>query len=251
MHEGALAELARRIHLGSVLRLGRGEERCVVDAVADGQDARAARAPRVHDRGLVEGAEAPARVDVEPERARRVFHGRGVVAREHRDLEAEVTAGRFREDLLYRLNVMELQVPPLREHAEDIPALVRCFLERHCARLGRPALDISEAALAALQARPWPGNVRELENAVERAVVLTRDEWLDVADLPPAVRGGGSGARRISFEVGTPLKDVERRMIEETLRMCDGDKSLAASLMGITARTIYRREAEWAEDGAG
>ena len=86
--------------------------------------------------------------------------------------------------------------------------------------------------------------MRELENAVERAVVLSRDEELGVDDLPRALRSG-EGRQQLAFRVGTPLKLVERRMIEETLRLCNGDKSLAASLLGITARTIYRREAEW------
>jgi two-component system response regulator HydG len=90
--------------------------------------------------------------------------------------------------------------------------------------------------------------VRELENAIERAVVLCRGDRLDVDDLPPAVRGGVGSRKRITFEVGTPLKHIERRMIRETLRYCDGDKGVAASLMGITARTIYRREAEWSQD---
>ncbi|MBW2255770.1 MAG: sigma-54-dependent Fis family transcriptional regulator, partial [Deltaproteobacteria bacterium] len=88
----------------------------------------------------------------------------------------------------------------------------------------------------------------ELENAVERAVVLCRDDWIGLDDLPVVVRRGRGGRQRMAFEVGTPLKQVERRMIEETLRYTGGDKNLAASLLGITARTIYRREAEWTQE---
>ena len=90
--------------------------------------------------------------------------------------------------------------------------------------------------------------MRELENAIERAVVLCRSDRIGVEDLPSALREGASQRKRIAFEVGTPLKVIERRMIEETLRYCNGDKNLAASLMGITSRTIYRREAEWSEE---
>ena len=98
----------------------------------------------------------------------------------------------------------------------------------------------------ALSGWTWPGNVRELENAVERAVVLCRNERIGLDDLPRAVRAGrGERGQQLVFSVPTPLKDVERRMIEETLRYTSGDKGLAASLLGTTARTIYRREAEW------
>ena len=128
--------------------------------------------------------------------------------------------------------------------------LAQHFLVVYSAKNQKQMNGFTPSALDALAGWRWPGNVRELENAIERAVVLCRGDRLDVDDLPPCVRGGSGGRRRVTFEVGTPLKNVERQMIEETLRYCNGDKSLAASLMGITARTIYRREAEWAqEDG--
>ncbi|MCB9683765.1 MAG: sigma-54-dependent Fis family transcriptional regulator [Alphaproteobacteria bacterium] len=167
------------------------------------------------------------------------------VAATNRDIRREVDEGRFREDLYYRLNVIPLTVPPLRERPEDVPLLAQHFLVRFGNKNAKTLTGFTPEALEAMSAWRWPGNVRELENAIERAVVLCRGERIGVEDLPAAVRQGGTSRQRVVFEVGTPLKVVERRMIEETLRYCNGDKSLAASLMGITSRTIYRREAEW------
>ena len=171
-----------------------------------------------------------------------------ILAATNRDIEREVAEGRFRQDLFYRLNVIRLHVPGLVERSEDIPLLAQHFLVQYARKNAKELRGISPEAMDALVAWRWPGNVRELENAIERAVVLSRDKWIGVGDLPPALRAGQGDAQRVSFAVGTPLKAVERRLIEETLRYCDGDKSLAASLLGITARTIYRREAEWAQD---
>ena len=170
-----------------------------------------------------------------------------VVAATNRRIEVEVAEGRFREDLFYRLNVIPLAVPPLRERASDVTLLAQHFLVRFSQKNAKPLDGISGEALEVMASYAWPGNVRELENAIERAVVLCRSDRIGVDDLPRGLREGATGRTRLSFEVGTPLKIVERRMIEETLRYCGGDKSLAASLMGITARTIYRREAEWSE----
>ncbi|HMV66547.1 MAG TPA: sigma-54 dependent transcriptional regulator [Myxococcota bacterium] len=167
-----------------------------------------------------------------------------VVAATNRDVEAEVKAGRFREDLYYRLNVIRMTVPSLAERYEDIPILAQHFLVRFNAKNGKTLRGFTPEAMEALSAWRWPGNVRELENAVERAVVLCRGQLVGVDDLPHALRTT-TPRQQLVFPVGTPLKDVERRMIEETLRYCQGDKTLAASLLGITARTIYRREAEW------
>ena len=172
-----------------------------------------------------------------------------VIAATNRDIEAEVAKGDFREDLYYRLNVIRLDVPPLRERVEDIPLLAQHFLRRFTRKNDKPVAGFSAEALEALAAWRWPGNVRELENAVERAVVLCRNPQIGLDDLPPAMREV-TAPQRLAFEVGTPLKDVERRMIEETLRSTGGDKTLAASLLGITARTIYRREADWAQEEA-
>jgi DNA-binding NtrC family response regulator len=167
-----------------------------------------------------------------------------IVAATNRDLGKEIAEGRFREDLFYRLNVIPLTVPPLREHPEDVPLLAQHFVARFGQKNGKPTLSLTPDAIEALTAYRWPGNVRELENAMERAVVLCRSDRIGLDDLPSALRERGPGRKLVTFEVGTPLKVVERRMIDETLRYCNGDRSLAASLMGISSRTIYRREAE-------
>jgi len=173
-----------------------------------------------------------------------------VVAASNRDITQAVADGAFREDLYYRLNVIPISVPPLRERHEDVALLAQHFLVRYAEKNRKELGGFTPEALEALQGHQWPGNVRELENAIERAVVLCRSERIGLDDLPPQVRAAQPRRQTIAFEVGTPLKTIERRMIEETLRLCNGDKSLAASLMGITARTIYRREAEWARDDA-
>jgi two-component system, NtrC family, response regulator HydG len=171
-----------------------------------------------------------------------------VIAATNRDIEQEVAEGRFRQDLFYRLNVIRVNVPPLRERAEDVPLLAQHFLLRFARKNAKEFQGISQEALDALARWRWPGNVRELENAIERAVVLSRNPQIGVEDLPPGIRQGEGERKQLSFAVGTPLKTIERRMIQETLHFCNGDKSVAASLMGITARTIYRREAEWGGD---
>ncbi|HCH64460.1 MAG: DNA-binding response regulator [Deltaproteobacteria bacterium] len=175
-----------------------------------------------------------------------------ILAATNRDPEQAIRDGQLREDLFYRLNVIGLQLPPLRERRDDVPLLAQHFLRIHSARNRREVSGFAPGAVDALVAWLWPGNVRELENAVERAVVLCRGDTIERAHLPRAMRSAEGSADTLSFRVGTPLKDVERAMIETTLAACDGDKSMAARLLGITARTIYRREADWrAEDSAG
>jgi two-component system response regulator HydG len=165
-----------------------------------------------------------------------------VVAATNRDLLAEVHAGRFREDLYYRLNVIAVTAPPLRARREDIPLLVDHFLLMYCAKNGKPKLSISRAALDVLLDYPWPGNVRELENVIERAVVLSRTDTLTGADLPDGIaETKAQVARSLEFSIGTPLSEIENRVIRETLRHTKGDKSVAAQLLGISTRTIYRK----------
>ena len=168
-----------------------------------------------------------------------------VLATTNRDLEAEVRAGRFREDLFYRLNVIALTAPPLRTRREDIPLLVDHFLTVYCKKNGRARLEVSREALAKMAGYSWPGNVRELENVVERAVVLCRSDTLRLEDLPDTIAVSESSSdSTITFGVGTPLDEVERRLIRETLRHAKGDKSVAAQLLGISTRTIYRKLGE-------
>ncbi|RMG97988.1 MAG: sigma-54-dependent Fis family transcriptional regulator [Deltaproteobacteria bacterium] len=160
----------------------------------------------------------------------------------NRDLADEVRSGRFREDLYYRINVIPLHIPPLRDRREDIPLLAEHFVRRYAERHGKRVKGLEPMAIDALVAYGWPGNVRELENAMERAVVLGKGDTIGVADLPPEVTAGSDGGRRlVTFAVGTPLAEVERRMIVETLNFTGGDKRLAADLLGIATRTIYRK----------
>ena len=139
----------------------------------------------------------------------------------------------------------------IRDSPEDVPLLAATFLDRFATKNNKVVRAFTAEALDALTQHSWPGNVRELENAIERAVVLARGELIGVDDLPGAVRPLAGGRTALSFVVGTPLKVVERKMIEETLRHAGGDKVLAGNLLGITARTLYRREAEWAAADRG
>jgi len=165
-----------------------------------------------------------------------------IVAATNRDLAGEVGAGRFREDLYYRLNVIAITAPPLRARREDVSLLVDHFLGLYCAKNGRPRLKPTRAALDRMADYGWPGNVRELENVIERAVVLCRGDSLTEADLPDSVaRAERASTSELSFPLGTPLEEIELRVIRETLRHAKGDKSVAAQLLGISTRTIYRK----------
>ncbi len=165
-----------------------------------------------------------------------------IVAATNRDLTAEVEAGRFREDLFYRLNVIAITAPPLRSRREDIPLLVDHFLGVYCTKNGRARLVVAAEVMRKLMDYSWPGNVRELENVVERATVLCRGDNLQLEDLPEAVvQASDPQASNLAFPIGTPLHEVEHALIRDTLRYTNGDKSLAAQLLGISTRTIYRK----------
>ena len=190
---------------------------------------------RVLQDGVVErlGGTQPVKVDVR------------IVAATNKDLAAEVKGGRFREDLFYRLNVIAIRLPPLRERREDVPLLAAAFLRRIAEKHGKRIGGFTQGALAALAAHEWPGNVRELEHAVERAVVLCRGEAVGLEDLPEPLREAApaptvpSGVLPIT--IGTPMEEVERLVIRETLKHTKGDKTLAAQILGIAPRTIYRK----------
>src|SRR5262252_220026 len=168
-----------------------------------------------------------------------------IVAATNRDLRAHVVAGRFREDLYYRLNVIAVAAPPLRARREDIPLLVDHFLGIYCAKNHRARLMVARPVLQLLADYPWPGNVRELENVIERAVVLCRGETLTTDDLPEAiVQAAAPLPTALTVTIGTPLEEIEGRLIRETLRHTKGDKPLAAQLLGISTRTIYRKLGE-------
>jgi two-component system response regulator HydG len=172
-----------------------------------------------------------------------------LVAATNRDLRRAVAEGRFREDLYYRLNVIAVRVPPLRERLDDVPLLCDHFLSRFRDKNHKTITGISRPALELLMRYSYPGNVRELENAIERAVVLCRQPVIDVDDLPHEIRSGGALSDtnntaeppRLSFPIGTALDEIERYVIRETLQYTKGDKRLAAQLLGIATRTIYRK----------
>jgi len=162
-----------------------------------------------------------------------------VTAATNRDLEAAVRQGQFRQDLFFRLNVVQIKLPSLRERKSDIPLLVNSFLEKFCDANGR-ARTISEDALARLIAYDWPGNVRELENAIERAVALGSGPILHVGDLPSNLHYGTSG-RLPQIDELLPLEELEHRAILRALRDAGGDKLAAARLLGIGKTTLYRK----------
>ena len=172
-----------------------------------------------------------------------------IIAASNRDPQEAIREKQLREDLYYRLNVVQLKLPPLRDRNTDVPALARHFAQVHAQRNRRPFKEISNQAMNILCGWPWPGNVRELENVVERAVVLSQGDHLYIQDLPFELQGKEiDTGDKFVFSMGTPLKDIEREVIVRTLKMVDGDKNRAAEILGITARTIYRREAEWKEE---
>lgn len=175
------------------------------------------------------GDEKPTRVDVR------------VVAATNSDLEAEVAAGRFRQDLYYRLNVVRIEIPPLRSRAEDIPLLVEKFVHEISTRLGRRAPEISPEVLADLMAYPWPGNVRELRNVIERALILDPGETLASLDLPP-VQGLAATPMPPSLVSDLNLRTIltarEREIVIEALRRSGGVRKEAARLLGIDQRNL-------------
>ena len=162
-----------------------------------------------------------------------------IIAATHRDLESSVRAGTFRQDLFFRLNVVQIKLPPLRERKNDIPLLVNAFLEKFSDGHER-ARTIAEDAVARLLAYDWPGNVRELENAVERAVALGSGPILHVGDLPSNLQYG-TQERLPDKDEFLPLDELERRAILRALREAGGDKLAAARLLGIGKTTLYRK----------
>jgi DNA-binding NtrC family response regulator len=159
-----------------------------------------------------------------------------VLSATNADVAEEVAAGRFRKDLLFRLNTIEIRIPPLRERREDIPLLARHFLEVHLARYRRTLRGFESAAERALVEHPWPGNVRELDHAVERAVLMARGERVATADL--GLSRTGEAASRLE---DMSLEEVERVLIEKALARHDGNVSRAASDLGLSRSALYRR----------
>jgi DNA-binding NtrC family response regulator len=162
-----------------------------------------------------------------------------VVAATNVELEKEVAEQRFRQDLFYRLSVVVIRVPPLRERAADIPLLVSQFLQNACGRAGR-AVTFAPAALDALSSHRWPGNVRELENTVERLVLFSRGSVIDISDLPPAFHAAPPEVASHLFAGLPPLDEMERRYLVHVLEAVGGNRTRAAEVLGIDRRTLYR-----------
>jgi len=168
-----------------------------------------------------------------------------VVAATNRVLEERVESGEFREDLFYRLNVVQLDVPPLRARRSDIPILAEHFLGKFAEENGRALAGFTDDALLALRLYPWPGNVRELENAIERAVVLTEGTRIEAVNLPSA-QGQGDQQDLGVMIPGIRLEELERMAIERTMDAVGGSTSKAAEILGISRRKIQYRLKEWA-----
>ena len=181
-----------------------------------------------------------------------------VLAATNTDLEESVRAGRFRQDLFFRLNVINIHLPPLRERREDISLMAYHFLRRFSRKNNRLLEGFDPEVLDVFQRYNWPGNIRELQNVVERGVILSRGPLITLAELPERLvgrpgspggdaAGGEAGPGRVPdrsevpIPFGTPLADVEHRYVTETVRRLGGNKNLAADLLGVNLRTIYRR----------
>jgi two-component system response regulator HydG len=163
-----------------------------------------------------------------------------ILAATNKDLHKEVEEKRFREDLFYRLNVINMRIPSLRERKEDVQLLAMHFLKLYADKNNKVIDGFSEEAMLALTSYDWPGNVRELENAVERAVVFTNGKQIPLSVLPQGVSAFAESQHSLTFKIGTPLREVERKAIDITLHHTRGDKNMAARLLGIATRTIYR-----------
>jgi two-component system response regulator HydG len=176
-----------------------------------------------------------------------------VLTATNKDLEEEVEAGRFRQDLFFRLNVLQLTLPPLRARGNDVLLLAQHFLTRVASRTGRPIRGIDPNAAERLLGYPWPGNVRELQNVIERAVILTRHDHITLADLPERLL---QPRERASMIVGdepselVPLEEIERRYILHVLAVVGGKKAEAASILGLDRKTLYRKLSRYAPDGS-
>jgi two-component system response regulator HydG len=171
-----------------------------------------------------------------------------ILAATNRNLEIEVQEGNFREDLYYRLNVVALRVPSLRERQDDVPPLAQHFLDRFAEKNRKPVKGFSPLAMEMLLKYDWPGNVRELENTIERAVILMTGDHITEKQLPPnivnhdpAAREHAGAAPAEGLPVGRPLEEVERAVVLATLESTGGNKSETARILGITRKTLHNK----------
>jgi DNA-binding NtrC family response regulator len=165
-----------------------------------------------------------------------------IVAATNRNLKAEVEAGRFREDLFYRLNVVALPVAPLRDRVDDIPALVHHFTRQLTAEMGMGSLSWTHEDVVAMQAYPWPGNVRELRNLIERCLLLGKPP----ADYWQSNKAAEQGESEEGYPLAWPLAEVEKAHILQVVASHDGNKSAASRVLGVARKTLERKFKEWA-----
>jgi two-component system response regulator HydG len=171
-----------------------------------------------------------------------------VLSATHVDISKAIKDGKFREDLLYRLNVMSITLPSLRQRREDIPLLAIHFLNKHAPRMQKEVHTIAPPAMEELLAHPWPGNVRELENVMQRALAMVNGDTIVAFQMAPVTDAESIPTTpigpAITIPLGTPLSEIEDRVIEETLKHCGGVKEKAAKMLGVSSRTLQRRSSE-------
>ena len=175
------------------------------------------------------GATTPRHIDVR------------VLAATNRDLTQEVAAGRFREDLFYRLNVMEIHIPPLKDRPEDVPLLIDYFIKRHNPELKRNFQGLEADAVQLLMSLPWKGNVRELDNVIEHTMILAEGERITLRDLPAAVVASGAGHAAFTFNLRDALGQFEKQHITRVLEQTNQDRKEAAKLLDISLSSLYRK----------
>lgn len=170
-----------------------------------------------------------------------------VVSATNKNLQEEIAKGNFREDLYYRLNVVQIEVPPLRERKEDIALLMTDFLETFSTENGKQIEGFSSRARNALYKYDWPGNIRELRNCIESSVVMARGNMIELEDLPPVVSSAETEAQ-LSLPVGITLQEAEKELIVNTIAHCSGNKTKAAEVLGIGRKTLHRKLQEYQID---
>ncbi len=169
-----------------------------------------------------------------------------LIAATNRDLEMMVNDGKFRQDLFYRLNVVHIILPPLRERLDDIPLLTRHFVKEFSVENNKSIDDITPEVFNAFMAYGWPGNVRELKNVIERMIVLSRTGKLTARDLPPAIRTGSSGRQQVpGIRPNTTIREANKQMVVSALKAADDNRTLAAKQLGISRRTLHRKLHEY------
>ena len=169
-----------------------------------------------------------------------------IVAATNKDLKAEIEKGNFREDLYFRLNVVNIHVPPLRERKEDLPLLITSFLNEFAKENGKSIEGISDKARSCLYAYSWPGNIRELRNCMESAVVMSQGSLITEEDLPPGLKSAGD-EDFIRIPMGSSMEEAEKIIIRETVSFQKGNQSKAADILGIGRKTLHRKLPGWQE----